>query len=202
MANNLSIKLLMLGDSSVGKTCLLQRFTENCYTGQYKCTVGLDLKVHTVEIGGNRVKLHIYDTAGAERFRSMMSCYYRHVDGIILVFDLTNRHSYRHVSYWLDEIRKYATGNIHLMLVGNKCDEDGRQVCQDGAASYASSLDMPYMEASAMTGHNVERLFFKLAVSIYDEVHMKQHKVDKQCPDDDKHSVILRRNSGLRNFCC
>ncbi|KAH8415347.1 hypothetical protein KR222_004888, partial [Zaprionus bogoriensis] len=161
--------VLLLGDASVGKSCLLQRYTENRYSGHYQCTVGMEVRVRTLEIAGCRVKLQLWDTAGEERYRSVMSSYYRHVHGIILVFDTTRRQSYSHVDYWLDEIRKHAASGVSVLLVGSKCDAcEQRQVCLETAARYAESQGLAYVEASAKSGANVERLFAKLAVSMFD----------------------------------
>ncbi|XP_030567413.1 ras-related protein ORAB-1-like [Drosophila novamexicana] len=195
-------KILMLGDAGVGKTCLLQRFVENRFTGNYKCTVGVDSKIRTVEISGHKVKLQIWDTAGEERYRSMMSSYYRHVQGIILVFDTTRRRSYQNVDYWLKEIDKHAATNVRVLLVGNKCDAfQGRQVCQQSAAIYAESLGVTYVEASAVTGANVERLFANLAVNIFD-THVERNRPGTVFPAEDKDAVTLKQGTGIRDFCC
>lgn len=167
-------KILMLGDAGVGKTCLLQRFAKHRYTGYYKCTIGIEATVRDIDISGCVVKLQIWDTAGEERYRSIMSTYYRQVDGIVLVFDLTKRQSYSHVDYWLEEIKKCASSDVSVILVGNKCDAfENRQVQQEAAVMYADNLNIPYVEASALSGYNVDRLFSKLSVKVYDQ-HINQ----------------------------
>ncbi|ALC49953.1 Rab9Fb [Drosophila busckii] len=208
METNYIFKLLILGDAGVGKSCLLLRFTNNRYTGRYCSTVGVDSRTRTLEIAGFKIKLHIWDTAGEERFRSMVSTYYRHVQGIVLVFDTTQRNSFNHIDYWLKEIEKYALPNICVMLVGNKCDAlEKRQVRQELATDYADRLGLPYMEASAVSGVNVERMFGKLAVNIFD-IHVLPTLQQAKGPQSHGISLsslpktIKPRNNKHRNYNC
>ncbi|XP_034482508.1 ras-related protein Rab-1B-like [Drosophila innubila] len=202
-------KILMLGDAGVGKTCLLQRFTNKRYTGYYKCTIGIEMMVRDIEISGCKVKLEIWDTAGEERYRSMMSSYYRQVDGIVLVFDLTRRLSYCHVDYWIEEIKKYASSDVSIILVGNKCDAFGdRQVHQQLAVMYADNLNIPYVEASAVSGYNVDRLFSKVSVNVFDQRinHMQLLELESIPRGihlrDEKTLATNKLTTRLGGFCC
>lgn len=197
-------KVLLVGDASVGKTCLVRRFTDNRYSGNYKCTLGVDMRERTLEVSGCQVMLHIWDTAGEERYRSMMSSYYRRVKGIILVYDTTQRRSYNHVDYWLGEINKYGASDVKVLLVGSKCDAcDQRQVPHDTAATYAERKGLIYVEASAMTGFNVERLFSKLAVCLYDHQMQPPDRADvAQMPGHCIQCGCSRRYSQSGRNCC
>ncbi|XP_020531803.1 ras-related protein RIC1 isoform X2 [Amborella trichopoda] len=115
-------KLLLIGDSAVGKSCLLLRFADDSYVDSYISTIGVDFKIRTVELDGKTVKLQIWDTAGQERFRTITSSYYRGAHGIIIVYDVTEMESFNNVKQWLNEIDRYASDNVSKLLVGNKCD--------------------------------------------------------------------------------
>jgi Ras-related protein Rab-1A len=157
-------KLLLIGDSGVGKSCLLLRFADNYFTESYISTIGVDFKVKTIPIDGKIVKLQIWDTAGQERFRTITSSYYRGAHGIIVVFDVTDRVSFANITSWLGEIDKYATTNTTKLLVGNKCDqEEKRQVSYETAKEKADQLGIPYIETSARTSINVDETFVKIA---------------------------------------
>merc|ERR1711988_2090585 len=115
-------KLLLIGDSGVGKSCLLLRFADDTYTETYISTIGVDFKIRTVEIDGKVIKLQIWDTAGQERFRTITSSYYRGAHGIIVVYDVTDGDTFRSVEQWLEEIERFAGPGVRKMIVGNKKD--------------------------------------------------------------------------------
>ncbi|KAJ1619060.1 P-loop containing nucleoside triphosphate hydrolase protein [Pavlovales sp. CCMP2436] len=114
--------LVLIGDSGVGKSCLLLRFADDTWMDSYISTIGVDFKIRTIELDGKTIKLQIWDTAGQERFRTISSTYYRGAHGIIVVYDVTNGHSFGSVTEWLAEINKYARENVSKLLVGNKSD--------------------------------------------------------------------------------
>ncbi|XP_048491757.1 GTP-binding protein YPTM2 isoform X2 [Beta vulgaris subsp. vulgaris] len=115
-------KLLLIGDSGVGKSCLLLRFADDSYLDSYISTIGVDFKIRTVDQDGKTIKLQIWDTAGQERFRTITSSYYRGAHGIIVVYDITDQESFNNVKQWLSEIDRYASNNVNKLLVGNKSD--------------------------------------------------------------------------------
>ncbi|XP_021285725.1 GTP-binding protein YPTM2-like isoform X2 [Herrania umbratica] len=121
-------KLLLIGDSGVGKSCLLLRFADDSYLDSYISTIGVDFKIRTVEQDGKTIKLQIWDTAGQERFRTITSSYYRGAHGIIIVYDVTDQESFNNVKQWLSEIDRYASENVNKLLVGNKCDLTANKV--------------------------------------------------------------------------
>jgi len=156
-------KLVVIGDSGVGKSCLLLRFADDTFTQSYISTIGVDFRFRTVHVDGKAVKLQIWDTAGQERFRTITSAYYNGADGIILVYDVTSKESFDHVSEWLAEVDRHASENIQRLLVGNKADlVDQREVSEEVAAQYADSLGIPFVETSSKTAANVDTAFLML----------------------------------------
>ncbi|TSK18083.1 Ras-related protein Rab-1A [Bagarius yarrelli] len=158
-------KLLLIGDSGVGKSCLLLRFADDTYTESYISTIGVDFKIRTIELEGKTIKLQIWDTAGQERFRTITSSYYRGAHGIIVVYDVTDQESFNNVKQWLQEIDRYASENVNKLLVGNKCDLTTKKVVEY-TTELADSLGIPFLEASAKNSTNVEQAFMTMAAEI------------------------------------
>ncbi|KAK3554093.1 hypothetical protein QTP70_019043 [Hemibagrus guttatus] len=160
-------KLLLIGDSGVGKSCLLLRFADDTYTESYISTIGVDFKIRTIELDGKTIKLQIWDTAGQERFRTITSSYYRGAHGIIVVYDVTDQESFNNVKQWLQEIDRYASENVNKLLVGNKCDLTTKKVVDyTTAKEFADSLGIPFLETSAKNATNVEQAFMTMAAEI------------------------------------
>jgi len=160
-------KLLLIGDSGVGKSCLLLRFADHTYTESYISTIGVDFKIRTIDLDGKTIKLQIWDTAGQERFRTITSSYYRGAHGIIVVYDVTDMESFNNVKQWLNEIDRYAVENVCKLLVGNKCDQASkRQVEMETAKDFAEKLEIPFLETSAKAATNVEKAFLTMAAEI------------------------------------
>jgi len=160
-------KLLLIGDSGVGKSCLLLRFADDTYTESYISTIGVDFKIRTIELDGKTIKLQIWDTAGQERFRTITSSYYRGAHGIIVVYDVTDQESFNNVKQWLQEIDRYASENVNKLLVGNKCDLTTKKVVDfTTAKEYADQLGVPFLETSAKNATNVEQAFMTMAAEI------------------------------------
>lgn len=160
-------KLLLIGDSGVGKSCLLLRFADDTYTESYISTIGVDFKIRTIELDGKTIKLQIWDTAGQERFRTITSSYYRGAHGIIVVYDVTDQESYNNVKQWLQEIERYACENVNKLLVGNKSDLTTKKVVDyTTAKEFADSLGIPFLETSAKNATNVEQAFLTMAAEI------------------------------------
>ncbi|KAI0078984.1 GTP-binding protein ypt1 [Panus rudis PR-1116 ss-1] len=164
-------KLLLIGDSGVGKSCLLLRFAENAFTDSYLSTIGVDFKIRTVEIDGKTMKLQIWDTAGQERFRTISQAYYRGAHGIVVVYDVTDGESFENVKSWLTEIDRHATENVKRLLIGNKSDLVERKVVEYSVAKeFAQEKQIPFLETSAKDATNVEEAFLTLAKEIRDSV--------------------------------
>mmetsp|Transcript_7058 Transcript_7058/g.9808 ORF Transcript_7058/g.9808 Transcript_7058/m.9808 type:complete len:209 (+) Transcript_7058:126-752(+) len=157
-------KLVLIGDSGVGKSCLLLRFADDSFTDSYISTIGVDFRFRTLKINKKTVKLQIWDTAGQERFRTITSAYYRGADGIIMVYDVTSQESFEHVDEWLNEVDRFANENTCKLLVGNKADlVEDRKVTADAARALAQRLNVQFLETSAKTSTNVTTAFQTMA---------------------------------------
>lgn len=156
-------KLVLIGDSGVGKSCLLLRFADDSFTESYISTIGVDFRFRTVKVGEKYVKLQIWDTAGQERFRTITSAYYRGADGIIMTYDVTNKDSFDHVQDWLQEVNRYANEGTCKLLIGNKSDREDKAVTTTEGEEFAKKLNMPFLETSAKTAANVEAAFLAMA---------------------------------------
>lgn len=164
-------KLLLIGDSSVGKSCLLLRFADDSYVDSYISTIGVDFKIRTVELEGKTIKLQIWDTAGQERFRTITSSYYRGAHGIIIVYDVTEMESFNNVKQWLNEIDRYANDSVCKLLVGNKCDlVENKVVDTQMGKALADELGIPFLETSAKDAINVEQAFLTMTGEIKKKV--------------------------------
>ncbi|XP_033986162.1 ras-related protein Rab-3D-like [Trematomus bernacchii] len=156
-------KLLIIGNSSVGKTSFLFRFADDSFTSAFVSTVGIDFKVKTIYRNDKRVKLQIWDTAGQERYRTITTAYYRGAMGFLLMYDITCQESFCAVQDWATQIKTYSWGNAQVVLVGNKLDlEEDRQVPTEDAHRLASELGFHFFEASAKDNINVKQVFDKL----------------------------------------
>ncbi|EJF56281.1 GTP-binding protein ypt1 [Dichomitus squalens] len=164
-------KLLLIGDSGVGKSCLLLRFAEDAFTDSYLSTIGVDFKIRTIELEGRTVKLQIWDTAGQERFRTIAAAYYRGAHGIIMVYDVTDGETFSNVKGWMQEIERYASEGVKKLIIGNKSDLVEKKVVEYSLAKdFADTVSIPFIETSAKNSTNVEEAFSLLAKTIKDEV--------------------------------
>ncbi|CAH1098796.1 unnamed protein product [Psylliodes chrysocephalus] len=162
-----TLKILIIGESGVGKSSLLLRFTEDNFDPEQTLTIGVDFKTKRLNIDGSRVKLAIWDTAGQERFRTLTPSYYRDAQGAILVFDVSSYATFSKLEMWLNELETYSTKNdIIKMIVGNKIDVDKREVSREEAMRFAKRHHTLYIEASAKTKDGVESAFEELVHKI------------------------------------
>ena len=154
------VKSIIIGDSGVGKSSLLYRYTDQDWNPHYIATIGVDFKVLSFERMGKVVKLQLWDTAGQERFRTITHSYYRGAHGIMLVFDVTNRESFDNISTWLKDVSKFGVDSAPMLLVGNKCDcVAQRNVSASEAQQLAESIGCKYIETSAKNNAGVEKAF-------------------------------------------
>jgi len=161
------IKLLLIGDSGVGKSCLLLRFCDDSFTPSFIATIGIDFKIRTIELDGKKIKLQMWDTAGQERFRTITTAYYRGAMGILLVYDVTDQKSFDAIRTWIRNIEQHASEGVNKILIGNKCDmNDKRVVDTEKGKELANEFKIPFMETSAKTNVNVEGAFITLATEI------------------------------------
>ena len=153
-------KLLIIGESGVGKTCLLLRYTDDSFTANHLTKIGIDFKIKIVPLPNNKlVKLQIWDTAGQERFRTITKTYYKGAHGIILTYDVTDQNSFKNIRNWIKQIEANAQTNVCKVLVGNKCDKPDRVVSEEEGKKLAEDFNMSFFETSAKTNQNVNEVF-------------------------------------------
>uniref|UniRef100_A0A6V7QW57 Ras-related protein Rab11D n=1 Tax=Ananas comosus var. bracteatus TaxID=296719 RepID=A0A6V7QW57_ANACO len=172
-------KVVLIGDSAVGKSQILARFARNEFSLDSKATIGVEFQTRTLQIQQKRIKAQIWDTAGQERYRAVTSAYYRGAVGALLVYDITKRQSFDHIPRWLDELRSHADKNIVIMLVGNKSDlEDQRAVATEDAREFAQKEGLFFLETSALEATNVETAFQTVLTEIFNIVNRRNLSSD------------------------
>ena len=176
---NVHFVVLLLGDSGVGKTSLMLRFAENQFHQSLMSTAGVDFKVRYLEKNSVRTKCQIWDTAGQERFHVITRTYYKGAHGIALVFDVTNESSFKQVDYWMDNIKKHASSDIFVVLLGNKVDLPERKIAYEQGKEVADKHGFQYYETSAKTGANVVTAFSSLSEKITNRREMTPQKQEE-----------------------
>lgn len=164
-------KILIIGDSSVGKTSVLLRFVDDMYSPEFQTTIGVDFKIANLNINNKVIKLQLWDTAGQDRFRNIVASYYRGAQGIMLMYDITNPASFQSVTRWHEEAQGYLQSSVPKLLIGNKADlANQRAVKLDEAHQLAERLGMDYIETSAKSSQNVKQAFESMSRKILSTV--------------------------------
>lgn len=164
-------KYIIIGDTGVGKSCLLLQFTDKRFQPVHDLTIGVEFGARMITIDGKQIKLQIWDTAGQESFRSITRSYYRGAAGALLVYDITRRDTFNHLSSWLEDARQHSNSNMVIMLIGNKGDlEARREVKKEEGEAFAREHGLVFMETSAKTAANVEEAFIDTAKEIYRKI--------------------------------
>jgi len=195
------IKLLLIGDSGVGKSCLLLRFSDDSFTPSFITTIGIDFKIRTIEFEGKKIKLQIWDTAGQERFRTITTAYYRGAMGILLVYDVTDDKSFANIRNWIRNIEQHASENVNKILIGNKCDLVDKKVIDTARGKALSEeFGIKFLETSAKNSINVDDAFISLAKDI------KKRLLDVEPPNDKNPNNVNLNNSNQQQAqkkkCC
>jgi Ras-related protein Rab-2A len=155
-------KYIIIGDTGVGKSCLLLQFTDKRFQPVHDLTIGVEFGARMISIDQKNIKLQIWDTAGQESFRSITRSYYRGAAGALLVYDITRRETFNHLTRWLEEARQNANSNMVIMLIGNKSDLDHRRaVSTEEGERFAKENNLVFLETSAKSAHNVEEVSFR-----------------------------------------
>lgn len=157
-------KLVMIGDSGVGKSCLLDKFLNDSSTNNFISTIGVDIRTRETVINNKKVKVQVWDTGGQQRYRPILASCYRGALGVIIVFDVTNKMSFNNIKQWIDEVDEFATeSNLPRILVGNKADlTDRREVEFETAEEFARQNSIPYIETSVIGKSNIKEAFLEL----------------------------------------
>jgi Ras-related protein Rab-2A len=199
-------RYIIIGDTGVGKSCLLLQFTDKRFQPVHDLTIGVEFGARLVTVDGKQVKLQIWDTAGQESFRSITRSYYRGAAGALLVYDITRRETFEHLASWLEDARQHANPNMTIMLIGNKADLSHRRaVSVEEGEEFARENGLIFLETSAKTSLNVDEAFIDTAKKIYDKV--KQGTVDAE---NDSYGIKVGHPSaaapaaqvGTSNSCC
>ncbi|KAJ0262540.1 Ras-related protein RABA5c [Hirschfeldia incana] len=198
-------KIVIIGDSAVGKSNLLTRYARNEFNPNSKATIGVEFQTQSMVIDGKEVKAQIWDTAGQERFRAVTSAYYRGAVGALVVYDITRSSTFENVGRWLDELNTHSDTTVAKMLIGNKCDlESIRAVSVEEGKGLAESQGLFFMETSALDSTNVKTAFEMVIREIYSNISRKQLNSDsyKEELTVNRVSLVKNENEGTKTFSC
>ena len=188
-------KLIIIGDSGVGKSCLLLRYVDKRFRPDHDLTIGAEFGSKVLLVDGESVHMQIWDTAGQENFRSITRAYYKGANAAMLVFDVGQRSSFLSLDSWLNEINQNANLSISIVLVGNKSDLNYREITQEEGESFAKERGFKYMETSAKSGSNVDEAFNEVACQVMEKVHNGQIDLSQ------KHLPFLKNKPPQRRCC-
>jgi Ras-related protein Rab-1A len=193
---DLLFKMLLIGDAGVGKSCMLLRYCDDSYSNSYICTIGVDFKIKTIRHNEKTIKLQIWDSAGQERFNAIILSYFRGSHGIIIVYDVTDRMTFDNVDKWIKQCDKYASSNVHKILIGTKNDvpDDKRQVSYEEGKIFAQARGMSFLETSSKNSTNIDKAFTTLIDEMqakYDNKLVNTSSTDKIFPLEPKQKTSL-----------
>ena len=171
MSHTYQFKYIIIGDAAVGKSCLMLNFIDKRFRSEHDLTIGVEFGSKIIDVRGTKIKLQIWDTAGSESFKSITRSYYRAAAGALLVYDITRKDSFNHLTEWLNEARFNGNPSMAITLLGNKCDlETQRMVSAEEGQRYAKENGLGFMETSALTGANVNEAFEETAINILEKI--------------------------------
>lgn len=177
------VKIIMVGEVGTGKSSILNMYCDKKFSHYYVSTIGVDFKYKLLSKGNNIIKVQIWDTAGQERFRSITTSYFRDVNGVVLLFDLTNRNSFDKLDYWMQNIKDHMTNDYKIILLGNKCDlRDSIKIKEEEINNFVEKYDIDYFEVSAKKNINIDDTLdnFTLEVSKFVEKQQQLHNADAE----------------------
>ena len=186
------LKIMCIGDSTVGKTSILRRYCKNEFSDKYATTIGIDFQIKNMIINNKRIRIQIWDTAGQERYRVIAKNYFNSSDGFVVIYDITNRNSFNNINNWISQINDIAVKTVKFVLFGNKCDlEKNRIVGENEGAEAAKTYSVPFYETSAKTGVNVNDGFEYLIHEI-----LASENINNRLS---KRSEVLSRNKPIKS---
>ncbi|KAE8673688.1 Ras-related protein RABA2c [Hibiscus syriacus] len=201
-------KIVLIGDSGVGKSNILSRYTRNEFCLESKSTIGVEFATRTLQVEGKAVKAQIWDTAGQERYRAITSAYYRGAVGAILVYDITKRQTFDNVQRWLRELRNHADSNIVLMMAGNKSDLNHlRAVSEQDGQALAEKEGLSFLETSALDATNIQKAFQTILTEVYHIVSKKalaaqEAKANASIPGQGTTINVAETSGNTKKGCC
>ena len=202
-------KIILIGDSGVGKSNILSRYINDTFSDSSKSTVGVELGCKIVEINGTKVKIQIWDTAGQERYKSITKSYYKGAKGALIIYDISRKESFENVNKWIGDLKEFGEDNTCILLVGNKCDlENLRQISNDEVEKKAEQYNIGFCEASAKTGKDVDLAFQRLIEEIskklpeFDIKYGNQSNVVNTGVDLGTNIISENKRTKKKESCC
>ena len=197
-------KVVLVGDSFVGKTNILSKYLKNEFHEESKATVGVEFGSKQFNIEGHSIKTQIWDTAGQERYKSITSAYYRGAKGAFVVYDITRKSSFESVEKWVNDLNATGDKNITIVMIGNKCDlEDQRQITKEEGQEKATKLQVAFFETSALSGENVEKAFEMMMNEVYKKCHDEMLAEDMEIIDSGQGINLEKKNENAQpKTCC
>jgi len=206
--NRITIKLMMIGEQAVGKSSLTKRYTDKIFVPNIMGTAGLDMHKKSVKINDENINVIIYDSAGHERFRKITEVQYKGSDGLILVYDITDKKSFEWIIEWIDKLKSENYSNMDILLIGNKIDLDDRKISENDLIELGNKYNIPIMETSALTGQNVDEAFNKIINNIYNSktlnIIKKQDDLELKLNENGNERIKIDKNSNIKKKkgCC
>ncbi len=196
-------KILLIGNSNVGKSSLFLRFVDEIWKENFVPTIGVDFKIKSIKIDNKTIKLQIWDTAGQERFRSILSSYYKGANGILLLYDITNVNSFKNLSNWLIDIEKNSSKDVKKILIGNKCDlNELRKIPINKGKEFADTYNMKFIETSAKNNVNINECFNILGKELLNNIDLKSNKKEKIFHLKDDENIIDKEDGVYKSGKC
>ena len=197
-------KVVLVGDSFVGKTNIMSKYIKNEFLEDSKATVGVEFGSKQFTVEGHSIKAQIWDTAGQERYKAITSAYYKGAKGAFIVYDITRKQSFDSVEKWVNDVTAVADKKITIILIGNKCDlEDQRQITKEQGEEKANKLEIAFLETSALSGENLDKAFDKMMNEVYKKCHEEMLSDDVDLIDGKGKDINLDKNdANEKKKCC
>jgi small GTP-binding protein len=196
------LKLIVLGDSGVGKTNIIQRYVSDQFSSETKATVGVEFFTKTFRVNDDILKLEIWDTAGQERYKAITSAYYRGSRGALLVYDITRIETFNNIERWMNDVKEKVEGTLKLLIIGNKSDlNEERKMSIEAALNKARQFNVPLMETSALNSNNIKRAFETLLKEMYKEFK-KEKEILKKENKNKTEGLNLDVETPQKKGCC
>ena len=202
------LKLIVLGDSGVGKTNIIHRYITDTFNTETKATIGVEFFIKTFRVNNDIIKLEIWDTAGQERYKSITSAYYKGSRGVLLVYDITRYTTFENLEKWMNEINEKVKGSLKMMIIGNKSDlNDERKVDIETALEKAKLLNIPFMETSALDSTNIQNAFENILREMYKDFQNEKENIKKELSNNRLEGIKLdtidkKNENEKKGGCC